>query len=86
MGVEACTYRHECLPAVVEVESGEQCPRVPGLVALDPRLAQQLPFRVEVSAHLASVSAVHGCQEDGNRVVTGQPGDLLICGIVKLDR
>lgn len=81
-----CTYRHEGLTTIVEVQNSEQGLRVTSLVALGPRLAQQLPLRIKVSAHLASIAAVQGCQEDSNGVVAGQSGDLLVGFIVKLDR
>lgn len=79
------TYRHEGIPAIVEVEGSKDDSGVALLVTLCPGVGQKIPLGAEFATHLAGIAVVHGRQQHGDRVVTGKSRDLLVGSIFELD-
>lgn len=55
------------------------------LVSLGPRLAQEVPFRLELVTDGTSESGFESSQEDGDRVVAGRRGQFGVFIVVELE-
>lgn len=80
------TYRHESVAAIIEVQDSEEDFGITSLVPLHPLTAQQVQLGAKFTAHLAAIASIHRRQKHSNRVVARSGGDLLVGGIIKLDR
>lgn len=79
------SYRYKRVTSIREVQRAEYQARFVTFVPFRPTLREQLPFRLEIAAHLATKSATHGCQEDGGREVARRRRQLRVGGIVELN-
>lgn len=83
-GGSICTYRHENVPSVGEVESAENQARLAGLVTIDPALAEYVPLALEDTTELTAILGVQGCEKNGNRVVAGGRRELPVGVVLEL--